>query len=504
MKNIIIVCIAGLFVLSAFGAAAQPSDVKTQNGTNQGSKVFTHTVFAEDGTATWCGYCHYAREALDKIFTSGDYPFYYVCMVDDMNAKAAQRNTEYNVYGFPTVWFDGGYKVNVGGGTGNEAQYRSSINTCGARTVANIDINLNVTWLGNAAMNITASVMNNEAAQYAGHLRIYVTEVESSLGWHDTAGHPYTFPFLEYAYNGPVTIPSGDTWTNTMNWDGHNYQNGYGVYYGNIQYGNIMVIAVMFNNTWHQGYSYPPSSNPFNAYYVDDAAGFWVGDNRPPNVPSNPSPANGATSVDITKDLSWVGGDPDPTHDHVTYDVYFGTTSPPPLVSSDQTGLTYDTGTMAYSTKYYWQIIATDNHGASADGPIWSFTTMGNPNHPPMTPEITGPSPGKVKTTLTYVLNAIDPDSGDQLYYFVDWGDNTTTDWTGPYASGVDVSLTHSWNTKASYTIKAKVKDQHGAESDWGTLTITIPVNYIPHGTLLELLQKILARFPLLEQLLNR
>ena len=504
MKNLIIVCIAGLFVLSAFGAAAQPSDVKTQSSTPQGSKVFTHTVFAEDGTATWCGYCHYAREALDKIFTSGDYPFYYVCMVDDKNIYAAQRNVQYDVYGFPTVWFDGGYKVAVGGGTGNEAQYRSYITQCGSRTVANIDINLNVEWLGNATMNITASVKNNEATPYVGYLRIYVTEVASSLGWHDTTGHAYTFPFLQYAYNGPVTIPSGNTWTNTAIWDGHNYQNGYGVYYGNIQYGNIMIIATMFNNTWHQGYSYPPSSYPFDAYYVDDTAGFWVGENRPPNVPSGPSPANGATSVDVNKDLSWVGGDPDPTHDQVTYDVYFGTTSPPPLVSSDQSTLTYDPGTMAYSTPYYWQIVATDNHNASSNGPIWSFTTMANPNHPPMSPDITGPATGKIKTTLTYVLSAVDPDSGDQLYYFVDWGDNTTTDWTGPYASGVDVSLTHTWNTKADYTIKAKVKDQHGAESDWGTLTITIPVNYTPHNMLLALLQKILARFPLLAQLLSQ
>jgi glutaredoxin len=502
MKNIIVICIAGLFVVSAFGAAALQSDIKTQMGTNQETRTFTHTVFAEDGTEQGCQFCHYAREALDKIFSSGDYPFYYVCMVDDADTHAAARNLEYNIYGFPTVWFDGGYKVNVGGGTGNEAQYRSSINNCGARTVADIDVNLNVTWLGNAAMDITASVKNNEAARYAGRLRIYVTEVESSMGWHDTTGHPYTFPFLDYAYNGPLTIASGDTWTNLITWDGNNYNDGHGHTFGSIQYGNIMIIAVMYNNTWHQGYSYPPSSNPFDAYYVDDAAGFWVGSNRPPNAPSNPSPANGAASVDITKDLSWVGGDPDPTHDTVTYDVYFGTTNPPPLVSSGQTATTYDTGTMAYMTTYYWQIVATDNHGASTTGPLWHFTTTSNPNQPPMTPDISGPPTGKPGTIYTFILNGVDPDS-DQLYYYVDWGDNTTTDWNGPHASGVDVALTHTWSSKNTFTVKAKTKDEHGAESDWATLTIKIPTQYIPHFTLMELLQKIFARFPLLEQLFS-
>jgi hypothetical protein len=34
-----------------------------------------------------------------------------------------------------------------------------------------------------------------------------------------------------------------------------------------------MVIAAVFNDEWNQGYSYPPSENPFDAYYVDDTVG---------------------------------------------------------------------------------------------------------------------------------------------------------------------------------------------------------------------------------------
>ena len=72
MKNIIAICIAGLFVISAFGAVAQKSDVQNQENNNVGDRVFTHTVFAEDATATWCQYCHYAHQALKNIYTSGD------------------------------------------------------------------------------------------------------------------------------------------------------------------------------------------------------------------------------------------------------------------------------------------------------------------------------------------------------------------------------------------------------------------------------------------------
>jgi parallel beta-helix repeat protein len=101
--------------------------------------------------------------------------------------------------------------------------------------------------------------------------------------------------------------------------------------------------------------------------------------NNPPNTPSNPWPVNHATGVSINSDLSWIGGDPD-SGDTVTYDVYFGTSSTPSLVSNDQLGITYDPGTLAYNTKYYWKVIATDSHGASTTGPLWDFITQSEPS----------------------------------------------------------------------------------------------------------------------------
>ncbi|GAG24577.1 unnamed protein product, partial [marine sediment metagenome] len=61
--------------------------------------------------------------------------------------------------------------------------------------------------------------------------------------------------------------------------------------------------------------------------------------------------------------------------DTVTYDVYFGTSSIPPLVSNDQSGTTYDPETLSNNTKYYWKIVAEDNHGATTSGSVWEFTT---------------------------------------------------------------------------------------------------------------------------------
>ncbi|MGA8849566.1 MAG: hypothetical protein WB564_07085 [Dehalococcoidia bacterium] len=98
--------------------------------------------------------------------------------------------------------------------------------------------------------------------------------------------------------------------------------------------------------------------------------------NTPPNIPSNPSPANHATGGSINAHLSWTGGDPD-AGNTVTYNVYFGNSSTAPIamVSHNQAGTSYDPGTLAYNTTYYWMIVATDNYGASTTGPLWDFTT---------------------------------------------------------------------------------------------------------------------------------
>ena len=113
-----------------------------------------------------------------------------------------------------------------------------------------------------------------------------------------------------------------------------------------------------------------------NKHVVATFVGFV---NTPPNMPSNLTPANQAVDVsDFT--LSWSGGDPDPG-DTITYDVYFGVNSPPPLVSSQQSMATYVPSvaiTALSGTRYYWQVVATDSHGASTEGPGWEFTIKGS------------------------------------------------------------------------------------------------------------------------------
>ena len=96
-------------------------------------------------------------------------------------------------------------------------------------------------------------------------------------------------------------------------------------------------------------------------------------------------------------------------------------------------------------------------------------------DHPPETPTITGPAEGEPGNAYLYTLSTTDQD-GDQVYYFVDWGDNLTSGWLGPFNSGASASATHEWAEEGTYTVQVKAKDTYGVESDWGTLDVTMPV----------------------------
>ena len=94
-------------------------------------------------------------------------------------------------------------------------------------------------------------------------------------------------------------------------------------------------------------------------------------------------------------------------------------------------------------------------------------------NLPPDAPEIDGETTGAAGEEYEYTFVATDPEE-DDISYFVDWGDDTTTGWTDFVASGEEVALTHTWDEQGTYTIRAKAKDTFDAESEWGILEVTI------------------------------
>ena len=207
----------------------------------------------------------------------------------------------------------------------------------------------------------------------------------------------------------------------------------------------------------------------------------WIIPNHPPYTSSNPLPSDGKTNVDKNKILSWSGGDPD-YGDTVTYDVYFGTSNPPLKMSSNQSGTSYDPGTMSYNTKQYWKIIAWDNNGTSAEGPIWSFTTEKKSTHynPPYNPPLTNQDPiantsasetlGFINTTVIFDGSLSSDEDGNITNYTWNFGDETT---------GYGEVTTHAYAHPDEYIVTLTVTDNKGATDD-DTLTVIISKPNIP------------------------
>ena len=101
----------------------------------------------------------------------------------------------------------------------------------------------------------------------------------------------------------------------------------------------------------------------------------------PPDAPTYKSPSSGGSVTTSTATLTWYGG----PWAH-NYDIYFGTSSNPPLVAANlnlgpsattTTYQTWTTPTLAPGTTYYWKIVSRTMANMTAAGSVWSFTTSG-------------------------------------------------------------------------------------------------------------------------------
>ena len=107
--------------------------------------------------------------------------------------------------------------------------------------------------------------------------------------------------------------------------------------------------------------------------------------NNPPGVPETPTPGMSTTGIGMMPELTWHASDQD--EDALTYDLYIGTTSTPPLFAEDIDTNRYQLMSSGFAVTYFWKVVAKDAVDAT-DGPVWSFTTAGNGGQNPF-PSIT-------------------------------------------------------------------------------------------------------------------
>jgi hypothetical protein len=130
---------------------------------------------------------------------------------------------------------------------------------------------------------------------------------------------------------------------------------------------------------------------------------------------------------------------------------------------------------------------------------------IGEESLPPAIPEdLSGPTTGPINEEHTYTASTTDPE-GDKIYYLFEWGDGEFSGWVGSYNSGATAQASHTWTEEGEYEIRVKAKDDHGVQSEWSDpLPISMPKsNEFINSILLQILEKLMERFPLLEQILS-
>jgi len=130
--------------------------------------------------------------------------------------------------------------------------------------------------------------------------------------------------------------------------------------------------------------------------------------------------------------------------------------------------------------------------GAGGDQDVFYRAIINTSNEPPSAPTIIGETNGKYGESYDYTFVSTDPE-GQDVWYYINWGDDTYEEWIGPFTSNEEIMVSHIWEEQGEYTIQAKTKDIYDAESDWGYLEVTMPVN---QQLTYPLFKRFLERFP--------
>ncbi len=203
--------------------------------------------------------------------------------------------------------------------------------------------------------------------------------------------------------------------------------------------------------------------------------------NLAPDAPTNPSPADGATGVATTVNLSVTVSDPDGDAMNVSFyyadDSWIGThhgvsdgdTASIPLYDLDD-GTTFD-----------WYAVANDTV-LETQSSTWSFTTV-DVNDVPNEPTDPLPSDGAsdVSTSVTLSVNVSDPDGDPMDVTFCNASDDSVIDTAGGVSSGGQASVTWSGlseDTTYSWYAIANDSQAENRSSTWSFTTED--VNHAP------------------------
>lgn len=105
-----------------------------------------------------------------------------------------------------------------------------------------------------------------------------------------------------------------------------------------------------------------------------------------------------------------------------------------------------------------------------------SMIRRGITSDAPSKPIINGPHNCRIDIEYEYTIKSVDP-NGNDLYYYLDWGDGNIEEWIGPYISDEEIIISHKWSQQGTNIIRIKVKNINDKESYWNEYQVAITKN---------------------------
>ena len=108
--------------------------------------------------------------------------------------------------------------------------------------------------------------------------------------------------------------------------------------------------------------------------------------------------------------------------------------------------------------------------GSGQDNKLYCFE---DPSTPPIPPTVDAPTDGIINYDYDFKVRTTDPE-GEDVKYYIDWGDGTNTSWIGFYSSGKWITVSHAWSEPSTYLVRVRAKDTYGFISEWSEHIIEI------------------------------
>ena len=217
-----------------------------------------------------------------------------------------------------------------------------------------------------------------------------------------------------------------------------------------------------------------PESPQYSDYPEDigSVLTLWPG-SEPPETPTNP---NGPEGWIQYEEATFSSSTTDPEGDSIYYLFDWGDGNNSGWVGPYASG---QTGKASYIWvdlgNYEIKAVARDENGVQSN---WSGPSDISivENDVPEKPIIKGPKIASVGKQINFKIVSADPNNHD-LYYYIYWGDQTFDYWTGPFASGEEVTFNHTYNISGSFSITSIAKDVLLGESPQSVYNINILKN---------------------------